>query len=137
MKRPVWIYRETVLILHEQLLAAFGGSSGIRDKGLLESALARPENLFAYGKPDVFDLAASYGAGLVKNHPFVDGNKRIGFAVAVLFLDLNGYRFEAGEADAAVRTLALAAGDLQEREYAAWLKANSRRARPTQSSRAE
>lgn len=128
MKRPVWIYRETVLILHEQLLAAFGGSSGIRDTGLLESALARPENLFAYGKPDVFDLAASYGAGLAKNHPFVDGNKRIGFAVAVLFLELNGYRFEAAEADATVRTLALAAGDLQEKNYAAWLKANARRA---------
>jgi death-on-curing protein len=126
-RRPVWIYRETVLILHEQLLAAFGGSSGIRDRGLLESALARPENLFAYGKPDVFDPAASYGAGLVKNHPFVDGNKRIGFAVAVLFLELNGYRFGAGEADATIRTLALAAGDFQEKDYAAWLKANSRR----------
>ncbi|MDA1092140.1 MAG: type II toxin-antitoxin system death-on-curing family toxin [Acidobacteria bacterium] len=129
MKRPVWIYRETVLILHEQLLAAFGGSSGIRDNGLLESALARPKNLLAYGKPDVFDLAASYGAGLVKNHPFVDGNKRTGFAVAVLFLELNGYRFEAGEADATVRTLALAAGDLHHKDYAAWLKANARRVR--------
>lgn len=128
MKRPVWIYRETVLALHEQLLAAFGGSTGIRDAGLLDSALARPENLFAYGAPDVFSLAASYGFGLVKNHPFVDGNKRTGFAVAVLFLELNGYRFEAGEADATVRTLALAAGDLQEAEYAAWLKANARRA---------
>lgn len=129
MKRPVWIYRETVLALHEQLLAAFGGSAGIRDAGLLESALARPENLFAYGTPDVYALAASYGFGLVKNHPFVDGNKRTGFAVAVLFLELNGYRFEAGEADATIRTLALAAGDLHEADYAAWLKANARRAR--------
>ena len=129
MKRPVWIYRETVLVLHEQLLAAFGGSSGIRDTGLLESALARPETLLAYGKPDVFDLAARYGAGLVKNHPFVDGNKRIGFMVAVLFLELNGYRFEANEADAAIRTLALAAGDLREADYAAWLRANARRPR--------
>jgi death-on-curing protein len=127
VKRPVWIYRETVLTLHEQLLAIFGGSSGIRDAGLLDSALARPENLVAYGTPDVFDLAASYGFGLVMNHPFVDGNKRTGFAVAVLFLELNGCRFEAGEADATVRTLALAAGDMQEAEYAAWLKANSRR----------
>lgn len=129
MKTPVWIYRETVLTLHEQLLAAFGGSVGIRDPGLLDSALARPENLFAYAKPDVFGLAASYGFGLVKNHPFVDGNKRTAFAVAVLFLEVNGYRFEAGEADATVRTLALAAGDLHEADYAAWLKANSRRAR--------
>src|SRR3990167_3961748 len=109
MKPPVWVLRATVLALHEQLLAEFGGSSGIRDTGLLESALARPENLFAYGKPDIVDLAASYGAGLVKNHPFVDGNKRIGFMVAVLFLELNGYRFEAGEADATGRTLPPAA----------------------------
>jgi death-on-curing protein len=128
VRRPVWIYRETVLTLHEQLLATFGGSSGIRDQGLLDSALARPENLLAYRKPDVFDLAASYGFGLVKNHPFVDGNKRTGFAVAVLFLELNGYRFEAGEADATVRTLALAAGELQERDYGSWLRANARRA---------
>lgn len=128
MKRPVWIYRETVLTLHEQLLAAFGGSAGIRDVGLLDSALARPENLLAYGKPDVFTLAASYGFGIVKNHPFVDGNKRNGFAVTVLFLELNGYRFEAGEADATIRTLGLAAGDVQERDYAEWLRANSRRA---------
>jgi death on curing protein len=129
VKRPVWIYRETVLTLHEQLLAAFGGSAGIRDVGLLDSALARPENLLAYGKPDIFELAASHGFGLVKNHPFVDGNKRIGFAVAVLFLELNGCRFDAGEADATVRTLALAAGDMQEADYAAWLKANTRKAR--------
>ncbi len=125
MKPPVWVLRETVFALHEQLLAEFGGPSGVRDEGLLESALARPENLFAYGKPTIFDLAASYGFGLVKNHPFVDGNKRIGFAVAVLFLEINGYRFQATEADAAVRTLALAAGEMDEAEYATWLKSNA------------
>ena len=128
MKTPVWVLRETVLTLHEQSLAEFGGAAGIRDEGLLDSALAKPENLFAYGKPTLFELAASYGFGLVKNHPFVDGNKRVGFIVAVVFLELNGYRFQATEAEAAVRTLALAAGEISEADFAAWLKANSRRA---------
>ena len=128
MKEPVWVLRETVLTLHEQLLAEFGGSAGIRDDGLLDSALARPQNLLAYGKPSRFDLAASYGFGLVKNHPFVDGNKRIGFTVAVLFLELNGCLLQATEADAVVRTLALAAGRMTKADYSEWLKANSKRA---------
>lgn len=129
MKAPVWVLDETVLALHEQLLALHGGATGLRDRGLLESALARPRNLVVYEKATVFALAASYAFGLVKNHPFVDGNKRIGFAVGVLFLELNGLRFEAEEADAAVQTLGLAAGAVKEAEYAAWLKANSRRVR--------
>ena len=128
MKTPVWVLRETVLTLHEQSLAEFGGAAGIRDEGLLDSALGKPENLFAYGKPAFFDLAASYGFGLVKNHPFIDGNKRVGFTVAVVFLELNGFHFHATEAEAAVRTLALAAGEMSEAEYAAWLKKNSRKA---------
>jgi len=128
MKRPVWVLRETVLKLHEQAVAEFGGETGIRDEGLFDSALSKPENLLAYGKPTVFDLAASYAFGLVKNHPFIDGNKRVGFVVAVVFLELNGFRFRATEADAAVRTLALAASEMSEAEYAAWLKANSRKA---------
>ena len=127
MKTPVWVLRDTVVILHEQLLAGFGGAAGIRDAGLLASALTRPQNLFTYGHPSVFDLAATYGFGLVKNHPFVDGNKRIGFTIAVLFLELNGYLFEAPETDAIVQTLALAAGERSEVEYAAWLKASSRK----------
>jgi death-on-curing protein len=127
VKQPVWVLRETVLTLHEQLVTELGGSAGIRDEGLLDSALGKPPNLFSYGKPTLFDLAASYGFGLVKNHPFIDGNKRAGFTVAVVFLELNGYRFRAGEADAAVRMLALAAGEMSEVEFAAWLKANSRR----------
>jgi death on curing protein len=94
---------------------------------LLESALARPENLFAYGEPTVHDLAASYAFGIVKNHPFVDGNKRTGFTVAILFLELNGQRFIAPEADATVQTLGLAAGEISEGRYAEWLKANSAR----------
>jgi len=127
VNEPVWVLRETVLALQEKLLAQFGGSAGIRDEHLLDSALARPEHLFTYGKPSLFDLAASYGFGLVKNHPFVDGNKRIGFTVAVLFLELNGHRFKATEADAVLRTLALAAGEMTEAAYAEWLKVNSER----------
>ena len=128
MKEPEWVLRETVLTLHEQSLAQFGGLAGIRDEGLLDSALGRPQNLFAYGKPTLFALAASYAFGLAKNHPFIDGNKRTAFVTAVLFLELNGLRFSAEEADAAVRTLALAAGEMTEAEYEAWLKANSKRA---------
>lgn len=128
MKEPVWVLRETVLTLQEQLLAEFGGSAGIRDEGLLDSALVRPKTLFAYENPNLFELAASYGFGLVKNHPLVDGNKRVGLTVAVLFLELNGWRFRATEADAVVRTLALAAGQFTEAAFAAWLKANSTRA---------
>ena len=129
MKRPVWMLRETVLALHEQLLAEFGGAEGLRDAGLLESALARPGNKFAYKTPSAFDLAAAYAFGLVRNHPFVDGNKRIGFAVAIVFLEMNGYRFTATEADATVKTLALAAGAMTEAAYAAWIKAHARQQR--------
>ena len=129
MKRPSWLLRDTVIVLHEQLIATFGGSAGIRDEGLLDSALARPVNRFALGKPTIFDLAAAYSFGLVKNHAFIDGNKRIGFAAAVVFLEANGSMFEAAEADAVLRTLALAASDMTESAYADWLKANSRRAK--------
>ena len=90
MKRPEWILPETVHVLHEQLLAEFGGASGIRDEGLLASALSRPENLFAYGKPSIFERAASYAYGLVKNHPFVDGNKRSGAYSFIWFLNMAG-----------------------------------------------
>src|SRR5262245_52137869 len=122
MREPTWVLREVVLALHEQSLSQFGGLSGIRDEGMLESALGKPQNLFTYGKPTLFDLAASYGFGLIKNHPFIDGNKRAGFIVAVIFLELNGYRFQASEVDAIIQTLALAAGELKESDYAAWLK---------------
>jgi death-on-curing protein len=127
VKQPVWILRETVLAIQEELLGQFGGLAGIRDKHMLDSALARPQHLFANGKPSVFELAASYGFGLVKNHPFVDGNKRIGFTMAVLFLELNGCRFRAAEADAAVQSLAFAAGEVSEAAYAEWRNANSKR----------
>lgn len=125
MKRPEWILRETVLALHEQLLAEFGGSKGIRDEGLLNSALDRPENLFVYGQPTLSELAAAYSFGLVKNHPFVDGNKRIGFAIAAVFLQLNGRMLVATEVDAVIQTLALAAGEIGEKDYANWLELSS------------
>lgn len=124
-KEPVWVLRETVLLLHEESLVEHGGSTGIRDEGMLDSALGKPLNHFSFGDPAVFDLAASYAVGIVKNHPFIDGNKRTGFVTATLFLELNGYSFHATEVDAAVRTLALAAGEMTEVEFAAWLEANS------------
>ena len=125
MKEPVWVLPEVVTLVHEQSLMQFGGSAGIRDAGLLASALGKPRILFAYGKPSLFDLAASYCFGIVKSHPFVDGNKRAGLVVALTFLQINGWRVETTEADATVRTLALAAGEMSETAYAGWLKAHS------------
>jgi death-on-curing protein len=108
------VLSETVATLHEMLLGAFGGAAGVRDPGLLDSALARPLDLFADGTPTAFDLAASYAYGIVQDHPFIDGNKRTGFTLALVFLELNGWRFTANEADATVRTLALATGEIGE-----------------------
>ncbi len=126
MNSPIWVRRDVVLAFHDLLLSEHGGAAGIRDGGLLDSALSRPLNLFAYGTPTLFDIAACYAFGLVKNHPFIDGNKRIGFSVATLFLELNGYHFFATEVDVVIQTLALAAGELSEAEYAEWLKTNSK-----------
>ena len=123
MKVPVWLGKEFTLAIHEELLADFGGGAGLRDEGLLESALGKPQNLFAYGQPTLFDLAASYAFGIVGNHPFIDGNKRTGFTAAVMFLERNGQIFTASEVDATIQTLALAAGELVEPGYASWLKA--------------
>ncbi len=125
MSPPVWLLREAILATHEQMLSDFGGGSGIRDAGLIDSALGRPENRFAYADASLFDLAAAYAFGIVKNHPFVDGNKRTGFTAAIMFLELNGCRFKASEADVVVRTLALAAGAMTEADYAVWLDENS------------
>lgn len=117
--------RNVVVAFHDRLIAEHGGAGGIRDEAMLESALARPQNLIAYGKPSPCDLAACYAFGLVKNHPFIDGNKRIGFAVAVLFLELNGSRFNASEVEVVLRTLALAAAEMSEGSYVEWMKSNS------------
>jgi death on curing protein len=127
VKEPAWLRKDVLLAIHERLLAEHGGSSGIRDSGLLESALAKPNNLFVYGKnPTIFDLASAYACALIKNHPFIDGNKRTGFLAAFLFLELNGCEFLAEERDVVVNTLAVAEGTMNEEHYAAWLKDNSK-----------
>jgi death-on-curing protein len=124
VKEPVWIDERDALTLHDRLLALHGGAVGLRDDGLLKSALARPQQHFAYAEsPDIVDMAAAYTSGIVRNHPFVDGNKRTGFVVGVLFLELNGYRFNASEEDAAQAVLELASGNLDEAGYIAFLRA--------------
>jgi death-on-curing protein len=121
-----WIDRHALVLLHAESLAEHGGSSGLRDEGLLESALARPLNLAAYGTPDFAELAAAYGMGLARNHPFVDGNKRAAFLAVGLFLTLNGYRLHAAQVDATMTMLAVAAGDIDEPAFAAWIREQSR-----------
>jgi len=126
MTEPVWIEERDALALHDRLLALHGGAAGVRDTALLQSALARPRQVAAYARtPGIIDMAAAYTAGIVRNHPFIDGNKRTGFVVGVLFLELNGYRFTASEEDAAQAVLGLAAGTLDEQGYAAFLRANA------------
>jgi death-on-curing protein len=122
MKRWVWLHREIILAVHEHQLAEHGGAAGVRDQGLLESALARPENLAAYGKPDIADLAAAYGYGISRNHAFIDGNKRTGFVATELFLELNGHALAADDVDCVVTMLAVASGDITEAEFAAWIR---------------
>jgi death-on-curing protein len=117
-----WVDKQALLLLHGESVAEHGGAAGIRDAGLLDSALARAQNLAAYGDPDVAALAAAYGAGISQNHPFVDGNKRAAFLSVGLFLALNGYRLVATQAEATVAMLSLAAGELKEEEFATWLR---------------
>lgn len=124
MREPVWIDLRDALALHTRLITLFGGADGVRDSNLLESALARPQQIFAYVEsPQIVELAAAYTAGIVRNHPFVDGNKRTGFLVGVLFIELNGYRFIATEEHAARAMIDLAAGTLDEGGYSAFLHA--------------
>jgi death on curing protein len=117
-----WISKQALLLLHGESLAEHGGGAGLRDEGLLDSALARPANLAAYGTPDIAELAASYGFGVARNHPFVDGNKRAAFLAIGQFLYLNGYQLKAQQADATLTMLAVAAGELPEDALAAWLR---------------
>jgi death-on-curing protein len=119
---PRWISRAVVLALHDEQLAEHGGAPGLRDAGLLESALDRPRNLFAYGEPDLTALAAAYGFGLIRNHPFADGNKRVAFVVTETFLTLAGQEINADDAECLTVWLALAAGEISEEELADWLR---------------
>lgn len=122
MKEPIWIDEADVHAFHLGMLSMFGGLSGIRDEGLLQSALGRPQNLFVYGQPSLYELATEYAVGIVKNHPFLDGNKRAGFMAAALFLETNGKRFSASEESVVINTLGLAAGEISGAECAVWLE---------------
>ena len=123
----VWIEASTLLAVHEEQLREHGGGTGVRDVGLFESALNRPVNLAAYGSPDAADLAAAYGFGLARNHPYVDGNKRTAFVAVELFLMLNGWDLQADDGECVLTMLALAAGELSEAELAAWIRGHSAR----------
>jgi death-on-curing protein len=128
VRKPLRIEERDALALHDRLLGLDGGAAGVRDEGLLQSALARSQQLHAYGeRPNIVDLATAYTAGIIRNHPFIDGNKRTGFVIGVLFLELNGYRLTASEEDATQAVLGLAAGTLDETAFAAWLRANVKR----------
>lgn len=125
MKEPLWLEAYAVLVMHEEQLREHGGSYGVRDEGLLESALARPKQQFHYGeRSDIFALAAAYGYGVARNHLFVDGNKRTAFQCMYVFLDINGLEITATEVDAVITMLGVADGSVSEAQLAAWLKTN-------------
>lgn len=115
---------ESVLVMHEEQLAEHGGAGGIRDLGLLDSALARPRNAWSYGQSDLVALGGLYAAGIMRNHPFIDGNKRTGFLAAYAFLYVNGLEIVADEAEVIVQCLSLAADEIDDTEFAAWLREN-------------
>ncbi len=125
-KRWVWLDKRLILAVHDEQLAEHGGLSGVRDNGLLESALARPEHLAAYGEPDIAELAASYGYGIARNHPFIDGNERTAFVAILLFLAFNDYSLHASDSDKVIVMLKVAVGEILEAEFAAWLRINSK-----------
>jgi death-on-curing protein len=126
MTEPVWLNREDALGIHEMMLAQHGGLAGVRDQGMLDSALARQQNMFAYEQASTPAMAAAYATGVIKNHPFLDGNKRTGFMLAAVFLELNAFEFGATEESVVEFTLGLAASKITEEEYARWLEAESR-----------
>lgn len=125
-QRQDWVWIESALIhaVHDEQLAEHGGGAGVRDPNLLESALARPQQLAHYETPDVADLAASYGYGISRNHPFIDGNKRTGFVALELFLALNGYSLSATDADCVLTMLSVAAGEIEESAFADWIRSH-------------
>ena len=125
MSEPLWLDLSTALGIHEMMIAQYGGSSGVRDMSVLESGLMRPRNRFHYGTEDLHELAGGYAFGVVRNHPFVDGNKRTGFMLSAVFLELNGWELTAPEAEAVTFTLGLADHTVSEKRYGDWLRDNS------------
>ena len=125
MITPIWIEEAVVIAIHRRQLAEHGGSDGIRDKGLLESALFRPKYQFNYGNPTIFSLAAAYGYGIAKNHPFIDGNKRTSYVVMRTFLQLNGYDIQASAIEKYQTWIALANNQINEAELANWIEEKS------------
>ena len=123
----VWIDPAVILAVHDEQLAEHGGAAGVRDAGLLESALARPRNLAHYGEPNACELAAAYAFGLAKNHPFIDGNKRSAFVAAELFLLLNGWQLNASDEDCVMVVLRLAGGEVDESGFSNWLQVHAAR----------
>jgi death-on-curing protein len=136
VKEPRWLLRETVLAVQAWLVHEHGGLAGLRDQGLLDSALARPRNLFAYQAPDLFTLAAAYAGGIVQDHPFLDGNKRTAFLVAYTFLSENGWNLETPETEIVSHMISLASRRETEEQFAAWLRASSIRSRRVTKKRA-
>jgi death on curing protein len=122
----VWLSRQLILAIHDEQLAEHGGALGVRDDGLLDSALARPLNRAGYGEPDVAELAAVYAIAIAHNHPFLDGNKRTAYVALETFLILNGCTFPVSDADAVLMTLAMAAGDMGDDEFTDWVRTNAR-----------
>jgi death-on-curing protein len=129
MTEPFWLSRLPVEAIHDDQLHEHGGLAGLRDPGSLEAALARPLNIYLHAKPDLADLAAAYARGIVKNHPFNDGNKRTAFAVAAVFLDMNQVEITLGEQDAVLRVLELTDSSITEKQFAEFLRKNSRKAK--------
>ncbi|MDZ4097071.1 MAG: type II toxin-antitoxin system death-on-curing family toxin [Methylophilaceae bacterium] len=121
----VWIPQPIILAVHNEQLAEHGGLAGVRDLGLLESALSRPAHLATYSQPDVAELAAFYGYGIARNHPFIDGNKRTAFVAALLFLALNHYDFATSDTDKVLTMLKVATGEISEAEFAEWIRQHS------------
>ncbi len=127
MSEPIWVEEDLVFAIHDRQLVEHGGADGVRDESLLHSALGRPLNHLAYGSAEIVELAAKYTAGIVQNHPFIDGNKRTGFVVGILFLELNRYSFTASEEAAAQAVLELAAGTIDEDGFCQFIRANAKR----------
>ena len=125
MSEPPWLARDVILAIHDRQIAEHGGASGLRDAGALDGALARARNLQAYGDPDPYDLAAAYAYGIARDHPFVDGNKRVAFVAARVFLLLHGFALTAPKAERVATVVRLAAGEISEPELAAWLRRNT------------